>query len=64
MQFDIAKFFRRALAAGIFQARGLEDTRKIKVAEGQKIVFLDQASENPYYCRFICHQVNLSIPFA
>ncbi|WP_018479033.1 hypothetical protein [Pontibacter roseus] len=59
MQFNIDKFFDRIQEQGLSRQQvSLEVDREIKESESQKVVFLDQAFENPEYYKFICSQID------
>ncbi|MBB6610554.1 hypothetical protein H7F15_05860 [Pontibacter sp. Tf4] len=59
MQFNIDKFFDRLQGQSLSrQAACLAVAEEIEDAEKQKLAFVDQASENPAFYKFICSQIN------
>lgn len=62
MHFDIDKFFDRLQREALSrQEAGQAILREIREAENQKVVFLDQAAENPEFYRLLSEQVNCYI---
>ena len=62
MQFNIDKFFDRIQEEVLSKQEVCQAvSEEIKEAENQKISFVDQASENPEYFKFICNQIDCYI---
>lgn len=62
MHFDIDKFFDRLQEEGLSKQEASQAVcSEIRDAEGQRIAFLDQATENPEFYRFLSSQIDCYI---